>query len=265
MEKSVNQRIKFLRESLKISQTDFSGKLQVSQSRIAKIENQKVEVDIALVSHIAYELNVDRNWLLTGEGEMFASQNTSNQNDLKVFTTTVDNTGNESIVLVPERAEAGYLKSFAHEGLMVDFLKTLPVISLPGSEFHNGSFRAFEINGHSMEPTFFVRDIVICRFIEGVEYVRNKEVYVIITKNEGIIIKRAVKKDNNLELHSDNDEFDPYLMSFSEIHEIWKFEARISKFAPMPRKRLKGIEDKLEGIQQQLTLQFTYLNNSNKK
>jgi len=258
MQNAINQRIKFLREKLNLSQIDFSKRLKVSQSRIAKIETGRVDVDITFLSHIALELNINRDWLLTGQGEMYLTDAT--QSNLKILTTTVDDTSNEKIVLVPEKAEAGYLKSFEHEGLMIDFLKNLPVISLPGNEYHNASFRAFEVSGHSMEPTFYVRDIVVCRYIEHYSYIRNKEVYVIVTRNEGIVIKRVVKKENTLELHSDNEDFEPYSINLEDIVEIWKFEAKISKVAPMPRSRLKAIEDGLHAVQQQLILQFKILN-----
>jgi phage repressor protein C with HTH and peptisase S24 domain len=260
MDTSVNQRIKFLREKLNLSQYELTSRLKISQSRLARIELNKVEVELPLLTHIAYELGINRNWLLTGEGEMYANAEKKEENRSIPVAVVVDDSNEEKIVLVPEKAEAGYLKSFEHGGLMIDFLKKLPTISLPGADFHNATFRAFEVSGHSMEPTFYPRDIVICRFIEHYSYIRNKEIYIIVTKNDGIIIKRVVKQESGLELHSDNDDFEPYIIGFEDIFELWKFEARITKHAPMPARRLKKIEENLSMINQQLTLQFKFLN-----
>lgn len=99
----------------------------------------------------------------------------------------------------------------------------------------NGSLRSFEVYGHSMEPTFYPRDIVVCRLINNLDCIRNKEVYAIITKREGVITKRVIKKGDYLELHGDNSEFEPYQIHLSEIHQVWKFETRISKFASLPQ------------------------------
>jgi phage repressor protein C with HTH and peptisase S24 domain len=255
----INLRIKELIEKEKLSVRAFTTQIGTSNGVINKVLKQETGVSVDTILRIIDKFKLNANWLLTGQGEMYLAD-AQPRSEVKVLTTTVDAENNEKIVLVPEKAEAGYLKSFENEGLMVDFLKKLPVISLPGSEYHNASFRAFEVSGHSMEPTFYPRDIVVCRYIESANYIRNKEIYIIVTRNEGIIIKRVVKKDSMLELHSDNEEYDPYTIDLQEIVEIWKFEARISKVAPMPRRRLKAIEEGLNAVQQQLTLQFKIMN-----
>lgn len=68
----MNERIKELRKSLKLSQTEFGKKLGVSRDVINNIENGRVELKEYLIKTICSVFNVSANWLRTGEGGMKA-------------------------------------------------------------------------------------------------------------------------------------------------------------------------------------------------
>lgn len=63
-------RIKEVRKSLKLSQTDFGKRLGVSRDVINNIENKRVAPSESLVKLIAAEFHVSETWLRTGEGDM---------------------------------------------------------------------------------------------------------------------------------------------------------------------------------------------------
>jgi len=69
--KAVGKRIKALRETLGISQREFCKLLSLSGGYIAGIEVGLREANDRLVKLIASEFNADKEWLLTGKGEMF--------------------------------------------------------------------------------------------------------------------------------------------------------------------------------------------------
>lgn len=70
---SVNDRIKFVRKSLNLSQPEFGKRIGVSRDVIANIErtNGTVIPNEFLLQHICSVYGVDPIWLETGEGEMF--------------------------------------------------------------------------------------------------------------------------------------------------------------------------------------------------
>ena len=72
----INQRILTLRKNLKLSQTDFGKPLGVSRGVIKNIDENVVDASTKplLIQQICKEFNVDKDWLLTGEGEMFLPQ-----------------------------------------------------------------------------------------------------------------------------------------------------------------------------------------------
>jgi len=75
MEEPISLRIKKIRETLELSQRNFSTNLSLSHSYIAGIESGALKINARLIKLIVSEFGVNEAWLLTGEGEMF-SQNT---------------------------------------------------------------------------------------------------------------------------------------------------------------------------------------------
>ncbi|MFW6680626.1 helix-turn-helix domain-containing protein [Lacrimispora sp. AGF001] len=68
----VYERIKILRkEVLHMRQEEFAAKLKISRGNISNIEIDRVKVTDRVISDICSEFNVNRNWLLYGEGEIF--------------------------------------------------------------------------------------------------------------------------------------------------------------------------------------------------
>ena len=67
----MNERIKELRKSLGLSQTEFGARIGIKQTSVAGYETgARVPLD-AIISAICREFRVEERWLRTGEGEMF--------------------------------------------------------------------------------------------------------------------------------------------------------------------------------------------------
>lgn len=66
----MNERIKKIRNSLNISQTDFAQKLSVSRSAICKMESGENYPSEQTIKLICNEFSVNEDWLRTGNGEM---------------------------------------------------------------------------------------------------------------------------------------------------------------------------------------------------
>lgn len=138
----------------------------------------------------------------------------------KVIST--DLTGVENIIFVPIKARAGYLNGYAD----TEFIQTLPTCRLPG--LTNGTFRMFEIEGHSMIPTFNESDRLVGRFVDNFNEIRDNRVYCILTKRDGIVVKRVINRltqDGKLILNSDNQrhagEYPPIILNPEDVLEIW--------------------------------------------
>ena len=70
---TVNERIRHVRQSLNMSQTDFSKAICVSSGYTAEIENGHRKANDRIIRLIRLTFGVSETWLKTGEGEMFQS------------------------------------------------------------------------------------------------------------------------------------------------------------------------------------------------
>ena len=132
---------------------------------------------------------------------------------------TVDTAGNENCLYVPVKARAGYLSGYNDP----QFIETLPAYRLPN--VNNGTFRIFEVEGHSMFNTFHDKDKAIGRW-DNLKNIKDGRIYVLITKNDGILIKRLINRASEgvIICKSDNNykgEYPPIVLDINEILEVW--------------------------------------------
>lgn len=160
---------------------------------------------------------------------------------------TVDTEGNENVVMVPVRARAGYLSGYSDP----EFMAKLPAYRLPG--LNNGTFRLFEVEGLSMYPTLHGGDMVIGSIVEQLRDIRDDRLYVVVTKNEGVVVKRVLnrlQKDGKLILKSDNykdrDMYPPIVADPGDIIEVWYATGFISRQMRPPAEMYNRLID-LEG------------------
>jgi transcriptional regulator with XRE-family HTH domain len=68
---SVNSRIKYVRELLKLSQVQFSRVISLSSGYLAGVETEKRKVNGRLIKLVCSSFRVNDRWLKSGEGEIF--------------------------------------------------------------------------------------------------------------------------------------------------------------------------------------------------
>lgn len=67
----MNDRIKLVRNSAKLTQQEFADKIGIKRNTVALYETGKSGISDAVVKLICREFNVSESWLRTGEGEMY--------------------------------------------------------------------------------------------------------------------------------------------------------------------------------------------------
>jgi len=149
-----------------------------------------------------------------------------------VLSISVDQNDRENIELVPVKASAGYLNGFSDP----QYISDLPKFQLPLAALRQGTFRAFEIMGDSMLPVQ-PGSVIIGEYLDNWNEVKTGETYIVISKNEGVVYKRAgnrFRENKDLKLISDNKVYDAYTIAAEDILEIWKAKAYISTSLPEP-------------------------------
>ena len=77
----INDRVKFLRETLDLSQEAFGKKISLERSTISLIERHQRKATDRVISDICREFYVNEEWLRNGEGLMFKEEDTFSLDD----------------------------------------------------------------------------------------------------------------------------------------------------------------------------------------
>jgi transcriptional regulator with XRE-family HTH domain len=209
--------IRHLRSLKKLTQDELSVALEINRSRLGAYEEARSEPPIEILIRISDYFHIAIDAMVKGDLRK------TNPNTLMkigknrlLFPVIIDRENNEQIEVVTVKASAGYLSGYGDP----DYMEKMPLMKLP---FHvTGKHRAFPIKGDSMLPVK-PGSYVIGKYVEGVDDIRGGSTYVILTKDEGIIYKRVLKKGNELELHSDNKQYQAYKVKPEDILEVWEF------------------------------------------
>lgn len=251
-----------------------------ASEKINRLKDPKNKPGIDIIVDISNKFEINTDWLLFGIGQMQKpnikeklpnemvtntvtfleeTKNTENVTQLvnepqKIYNSTpkvvtVDKHGNDNIVLVPVKAAAGYLRGYGD----AEFIEKLPTYSLPN--ISNGTFRMFQVKGHSMHPTLMDKSFVVGEWVENwVKSIKDNRVYVIVC-DEGVLVKRVLnrlKKYGNLYLKSDNRKEHPNIAIEPErIFEVWEVKMHIGTELPDPAvmyDRMNDMEADLEYI-----------------
>jgi transcriptional regulator with XRE-family HTH domain len=78
----INERLRVFRKKSKITQKELGEVLQVSQAAVAAYEKGTRSLSLELAEKITIRYNLSIDWLLTGKGEMFI---TEQNNDASVY------------------------------------------------------------------------------------------------------------------------------------------------------------------------------------
>lgn len=230
---NISGNLKYLRKQKGHTQQQFADVMEIKRSLIGAYEEDRAEPKYDLLKKIAeyFDLTIDE-FINETINDNWKPKPKSQGSNLRVLSISVDQNENENIELVPVKASAGYLNGFSDP----QYVKDLPKFQLPLPALRQGTFRAFEIMGDSMLP-IQPGSVIIGEYLDNWNDVKTGETYVIISKNEGVVYKRAgnrFKENKELKLISDNTVYDPYSIDADDILEIWKAKAYISTTLPEP-------------------------------
>lgn len=205
--KNIGTQIKLLRNLNKKTLVSFAKELGISPSYLSEVENNKKSVSQETIYLLLEKFGINPSWLLTGEGEMFRSQESKQP------------PANDDYVLIP--LFSGFIS--AGKGTIADdtietylsFRKDW--IKRKGTPENMSLIR---VSGDSMEPTLSTNDIVLIDHSRK-NIVKNG-IYAIRIDDE-IILKRLQPISKNIiQVISDNPKYPPYTIPPSELDIIGK-------------------------------------------
>jgi phage repressor protein C with HTH and peptisase S24 domain len=164
---------------------------------------------------VANYLGVSTEWLYTGKGPV--TNEIHKEIDADSHTTDTINrnsieTPNNEICLYDVSAAAG--RGSFDEIIQKD--KLVDKFVIPA--FHDVSWMIY-VKGSSMYPKYSSGDIIACRVLNDSKFIQWGKVYVVATKEQGLLVKRLKKSEREdcITAISDNTIYDPFDIPKDEI------------------------------------------------
>jgi transcriptional regulator with XRE-family HTH domain len=254
----LSSNLKFLRKQRNMSQQQLAEMLSVGRTAVANIEAGLANPGHKTLLEIVNIFDVSLDDLLHRSMEKHMPQSSAREVQpnagtivYRPFVITVDEAGQENIVLVDTKAAAGYPTRY----LEPEFYRELPAFKLPGTDYRNGTFRCFQVEGDSMTDSLQNGDFVVGRFCDNhFKDVREGYIHVVVT-NDNVLVKRILNKaeeEHKLTLISDNEAYPPIDVDIDEVKEIWYVKSKLTNYMPVKKQDI----DKLIG---DLTMQVHLL------
>ena len=232
----IKENILYFLEKQGITKTDFCEKTGISYANI-KGKGLYSEIGGTQIGKILSSYsNLSPEWLLTGNGQMLksdvqktlvhasdaSSESIDSQdkynNNFRIVKIDEPTKYTEKIIesqkipLYDVSAAAGY-------GSFDDMISQEKVVG----EYVVPDFRSIDwmiyVKGSSMYPKYSSGDIIACRVLHESKFIQWGKVYVIVTREQGILVKRLKRSDNSdcILAVSDNTTYDPFDIPKDEV------------------------------------------------
>lgn len=261
----VSERFRSLLSTLNLSVSDLAKQLGYERyDKLYNIYNGKYLPSFEILHDITKKfVDVNANWLLTGEGPILHSQKgTSNTTEFKppieLIPSTDENTVTIPIVEISVAAgTAGYCNP--------SYLEIVDGIKLPISMLHrNAQYYCIRVKGDSMAPTILDSSYVVVRLLDRIEWrdIRDQHVYVVSDREGHAYLKRLKNRFHEhgfITCMSDNPDkvnYSNFNLMEDEINTILYAEFYIS--AKMPNihetyyKQVGELQDDMDVLKEQV-------------
>lgn len=233
-------RFKSVREELGFTQAAFASQLGLSGA-VADLERGRTKMAGYIVTRLLELYQVNPLWLFGKSKQKYLS---ISDRAVSPQVLTIDSKGEENILMINQKVSAGYADNM-HDP---EFVGSLPVFTFPIPNFRNATFRCFQIEGDSMEPSVKSGDWIIAQAVENLQDVKNNEAYIIVDDASVRFKKLLIEKNSGqLLLISLNPDYPTDTLRFDQVRELWHFHSKLSF-----ELQTDPIHLKLERLQQDL-------------
>lgn len=204
MEETVKDRLTKFRQYKKLGQGKFEKLSGLSNGYLTQLRKAPGSEKLQRILCAFPDLN--RTWLLTGEGEMLTGDQTiqsSTESDIHL------------IPLLPVSAQGGSFNDFV---VSIKESSCEKIISpIKGADY------AMSVSGESMAPEYPSGSQILIKRIDEKAFIDWGRVYVLDTCN-GTVIKRLFPSDtaDKVLCKSINPEFPPFEVSLSDVYAVYR-------------------------------------------
>ncbi|MFN4763876.1 XRE family transcriptional regulator [Gillisia sp. Q332] len=215
------KRFKEIRDDHNFTQSEFATLLGIKNST-ADIERGRTKLSGKIVAELLRQFEVNPLWLF---GESSQKHLTVSKGDVSPKVITVNSSEEENIILVNQKAAAGY----PHNVQDVTWYQQLPAFDIPLPEYRNATYRGFQVEGDSMMPNLRPGEWVLGKAVPSIKEVSYSKIYVVVLF-DSVLVKKIQKMEDpyKILLVSINEEYPPVQVLVSDIQELWQVNSKLT-------------------------------------
>lgn len=216
------RRFKKIREDQGHTQQSFAALLGI-KGTTADIERGKTKITGSVVMELLRQFGINPLWLF---GESYEMNLSLDQSTVQPKVIAVDPQGEDTILLVNQKAAAGY----PHNIQDVTWVGNLPAFHMPLPEFRNATYRGFQVEGDSMLPRIRPKEWVLGRAVGHIAEASDQKIYIVVL-HDSVLVKKLEKiqgMPHKVRLVSLNPEYLPIEVATKDIQELWQVNSKLS-------------------------------------
>jgi len=216
------RRFKKIREDQGHTQQSFAKILGIKGST-ADIERGKTKITGSVVMELLHQFGINPLWLFGKSHEMNLSLD---QTNVQPKVIAVDPHGEDTILLVNQKAAAGY----PHNVQDVTWVGSLPAFHMPLPEFRNATYRGFQVEGDSMLPNIRPKEWVLGRAVGHIAEASDRKIFIVVL-HDSVLVKKLEKihgMPHKVRLVSLNLEYLPIEVATKDIQELWQVNSKLT-------------------------------------
>lgn len=215
------KRFKEIREDHNLTQSEFAALLGIKNST-ADIERGRTKLSGKIVAELLRQFQVNPLWLFGESSQKFL---TLSAGDVSPKVITVNSSEEENIILVNQKAAAGY----PHNVQDISWYQQLPAFDIPLPEYRNATYRGFQVEGDSMMPNLRPGEWVLGKAVPSIAEVSFSKIYVVVLY-DSVLVKKIQKMEDpyKILLVSINEEYPPVQVLVSDIQELWQVNSKLT-------------------------------------
>jgi SOS-response transcriptional repressor LexA len=216
------KRFKKVREEQHHTQQSFAELLGIG-STTADIERGKTKISGKAVMELLRQFQINPLWLF---GNSFSQYVDISGGDVSPKVITIDADDNDTILLVNQKAAAGY----PHNIQDSEWYDSLPAFSIPLPEYRNATYRGFQVEGDSMLPNIRPNEWVLGKAVASISEASDSRIYIVVL-HDSVLVKKLQKIPNTpdrVRLISLNPEYLPIDVEVKDIQELWMVNSKLT-------------------------------------
>ena len=216
------RRFKMVREEQNNTQQSFAELLQIGTTT-ADIERGKTKLSGKVVMELLRQFNINPLWLF---GKSVTQYVDINGGTVSPKVITLDHDDNERILLVNQKAAAGY----PHNIQDVSWYETLPAFNITLPQYRNATYRGFQVEGDSMLPNIRPNEWVLGKAVSSIAEASDSKIYIVVL-HDSVLVKKLQKVSgapDKVRLISLNPEYIPLEVAVKNIQELWMVNSKLT-------------------------------------